>query len=269
MANEAQAKRWNDDRWAAAWTKRERLTDAVSPYLLETADVATGQRVCDIGCGGGALTIAAADAVAPDGRAVGVDISAPLLRLARGRAEQSGVTNVRFEQMDVQTTPLDEAPFDLVLSQFGVMFFDEPTRAFGAIRSLLTAGGRFVFVCWQGVEHNPWHVGTALRPLLPPPRVPPPGKSPAGPFVLGDDEYVRDLLGAAGFAGVESTPHETTVRAPADAVVDRSLLQFMGVAPQREDEARAVVGRHLAQFAVGPEEYEYPLAFRVYEAVNP
>ncbi len=269
MANEAQSKRWNDDRWVAAWPKRERLTDAVSPYLLHTADVRTGQRVCDIGCGGGALTIAVAHAAAPDGRAVGIDISAPLLELARRRAEQSGAPNVRFVQIDVQTTPLDEAPFDLAVSQFGVMFFDEPTRAFGAIRRLLTAGGRFVFACWQGVEHNPWHVGTVLRPLLPPPPVPPPGKSPAGPFVLGDDEYVRDLLGAAGFAAVESTPHETTVRAPADAVVDRSLLQFMGVAPEHEGEARAVVERHLDRFVVGPEEYEYPLAFRVYEAVNP
>jgi len=269
VANEAQSKRWNDDQWAAAWPKRERLTEAVSPYLLEAADVRTSERVCDIGCGGGALTVAVARAVAPDGHVVGIDISAPLLQLARRRAAQSGVPNVRFVQMDVQTTPLDEAPFDLAVSQFGVMFFDEPTMAFGAIRSLLTVGGRLVFACWQGVEHNPWHVGTALRPLLPPPLVPPPGKSPAGPFVFGDDEYVRDLLGAAGFVAVESTPHETTVRAPADAVVDRSLLQFMGVAPEREDAAQAVVERHLAQFAVGPDEYEYPLAFRIYEAVNP
>ena len=109
----------------------------------------------------------------------------------------------------------------------------------------LAAGGRFVFACWQDVERNPWHVGTALRPLLPPPPIPPPGKSPVGPFVLGDDEYVRDLLGGAGFAAVEGTPHETTVRAPADAVVDRSLLPFMGVSPEDEDEALEVVERHL------------------------
>jgi SAM-dependent methyltransferase len=269
VANEAQSKRWNDDRWAAAWPKRERLTEAVSPYLLEAAGVRNGHRVCDIGCGGGALTIAVAEAAAPDGQVVGIDISAPLLRVARRRAEECGVPNVRFVQADVQTTPLGEAPFDLAVSQFGVMFFDEPTRAFRAIRGLLAAGGRLVFACWQGVEHNPWHVGTVLRPLLPPPPVPPPGKSPAGPFVLGDDEYVRDLLGAAGFGAVESTPHETTVRAPADAVVDRSLLQFMGVAPARDDAAQALVERHLAQFAVGPDEYEYPIAFRVYEAVNP
>ncbi len=269
MANEAQSKRWNDDRWAAAWPKRERLTDAVTPYLLETAGVRTGQRVCDIGCGCGALTVAVAEAAAPEGEVVGIDISAPLLQMARRRAEQSGVPNVHFVEMDVQTTSLDEAPFDLAVSQFGVMFFDEPTAAFRAIRGLLTVGGRLVFACWQDVEHNPWHVGTALRPLVPPLPVPPPGKSPTGPFVLGDDEYVRDLLGAAGFASVESAPYETTVRAPADAVVDRSLLQFMGVAPECEDAAQAVVERHLAQFAVGTDEYEYPLAFRVYDAVSP
>ncbi len=269
MANEAQSKRWNDDQWAASWPKRERLTDAVTPYLLEVADVRTGQRVCDIGCGCGALAFAVADAAAPEGEVVGLDISAPLLQIARRRAEQSRVANVHFVQMDVQTTPLDETPFDLAVSQFGLMFFDEPTAAFRAIRGLLTVGGRLVFACWQDVEHNPWHVATALRPLLPPPPVPPPGKSPAGPFVLGDDEYVRDILGAAGFADIESTPHETTVRAPADAVVDRSLLQFMGVAPEHEDAAQEVVDRHLGQFAVGPDEYEYPLAFRVYDAANP
>ena len=94
-----------------------------------------------------------------------------------------------------------------------------------------------MFACWQDVEHNPWHVRTALRAMLPPPPVPAPGKSPVGPFAFGDDEYVRELLEGAGFAAVESTPHETTVRAPASAVFDRALLQFMGVPPEREDEA--------------------------------
>ncbi len=245
------------------------MTDAVSPYLLKTADAQRHQRVCDIGCGGGALTIALAGIVGPDGEVVGIDISAPLLDLARTRAMKSGVPNAHFVQSDVQTTSPGQAPFDLAVSQFGVMFFDEPTAALRTIRSLLTPGGRFVFACWQGVEHNPWHVVTALRPMLPPPPVPPPGKSPVGPFVFGDDEYVRDLLGAAGFAVVEGTSHETTVRAPASAVIERSLLHFMGVPPEREDEALAAVERHLDRFAVGPDDYDYPIAFMVYEAVNP
>ena len=111
-------------------------------------------------------------------------------------------------------------------------------------------------------------LATALRAFVPPPPVPPPGKSPVGPFAFGDDEYVRDILGGAGFTEVESTAHEITVRAPASAVVDRSLLRSWASPPERLDEAEGLVERHLERFVVGPDEYEYPLAFRVYEAVN-
>jgi SAM-dependent methyltransferase len=268
VANEVESRRWNDPGWTTAWQYREKLTDAVSPYLLQAIDARPGQRVCDIGCGGGTLTLALAAAVAPEGEVVGCDISAPLVDVARGRAERSGQDNVRFVQMDVQTDSLVDEPFDQVVSQMGVMFFDEPAVAFAAIRGLLTQGGRLVFACWQGVEHNPWHVRTALRPLLPAPPTPPPGKSPVGPFVLGDDEYVRDLLDAAGFADVRGTAHEITLHAPASAVADPSQLAVLGLPADREEEAQAVMERHLGRFAVGPDEYEYPLAFMVYEAAN-
>ena len=224
--------------------------------------------MCDIGCGGGALSVALAGLVAPGGRVSGLDISAALLELARERARRAGVDGVDFVAMDVQTDRWEGEPFDLAVSQLGVMFFDEPTAAFGAIRGLLVPGGRLVFACWQDVEHNPWHVSHALRPLLAAPPVPPPGKSPVGPFTLGDEEYARDILGGAGFGAVESTAHEITVRAPASAVFDSSLLGFMGIAPERLDEAHALMEGHLARFAVGPDEYEYPLGFRVFEAVN-
>jgi SAM-dependent methyltransferase len=268
VANERESKRWNDGRWTASWPNRERITEALSPYLLEAAGARAGSRACDIGCGGGALTIALAGAVGPGGRAVGIDFSAPLVELARRRAAEAGVGNAEFVVMDVQTEPPGQEPFELVVSQLGVMFFDEPLAAFGAIRDLLVAGGRFVFACWQGVEDNPWHTGSALRSLVPAPPVPPAGKSPVGPFTFGDDEYVRDVLSGAGFGPVESRAHAVTVRAPASAVVDRSLLPFMGVAPERLAEAEALVEGHLERFAVAPGEYEYPLAFRVYEAVN-
>jgi SAM-dependent methyltransferase len=268
VANEKETKRWNDDRWVAAWPKRERLTEALTPYLLSTAAAAPGQRVCDIGCGGGAQTIALAREVGPTGQVVGLDVSAPLLELARTRAAEAGVTNVEFEVRDVQTGGLGPEPFDLVVSQLGVMFFDEPTAAFSTIRAGLRPGGRLVFVAWQWVELNPWHTGTVFRRFLPAPRHPGPGKSPVGPFSLGDDEYARDVLGGAGFSGVIATPVQITVRAPADAVADRSLFGFMGVAPDQTDDVGAALDEHLEEFAVGDGVYEYPLAFRVYEAVN-
>jgi hypothetical protein len=91
-----------------------------------------------------------------------------------------------------------------------------------------------------------------------------------GPFALGDDEYVRELLEAAGYTGVESSAYERKVRAPASAVVDHDLLSFMGVVSDQLDEAIAILDRHLAQFAVDGEAdvYEYPLAFMVYVARN-
>jgi SAM-dependent methyltransferase len=224
--------------------------------------------VCDIGCGGGGLTTRLASLVGADGDAVGIDVSAPLLQLGRERADQAGVANIRFVQLDVQTGTLHEAPFDIAVSQFGVMFFDEPTAAFGVIRRYLKPGGRFVFACWQSVERNPWYLATSMRPLLPPPAVPAPGKSPVGPFSLGDDEYVRDILAAAGFGDVDGTPHETKVRAPASAVFDHTMLRFMGVPPDRGDDALQIVARHLQRFAVGEDEYEYPLAFTIYQDSN-
>jgi SAM-dependent methyltransferase len=268
VANEKEAQRWNDDQWVAAWPKRERLTDALTPHLLSVAAAGSGHRVCDIGSGGGAQTIALAEEVGPTGQVVGFDISAPLVELARSRAEDAGVGNVSFVVRDVQTDGLGGEPFDLAVSQLGVMFFDEPTAAFRAIRAGLRPGGRLVFACWQWVERNLWHTGTVLRPFVAPPPLPERGKSPVGPFSLGDDEYVRDTLGGAGFAQIESTALGITVRAGASAVVDRSLLGFMGVAPELLGEAEAALDRHLERFAVGDGVYEYQLAFRVYEAVN-
>jgi SAM-dependent methyltransferase len=266
VANEAETRKWNDEQWVESWRHREKLTDGVTPYTLDAVGAQPGQRVCDIGCGGGGLTTMLAGLVAPDGAAVGIDLSAPLLAMGRERADQAGVANIRFVQLDVQTGTLDEARFDIAVSQFGVMFFDEPTAAFRVIRSYLKPGGRFVFACWQSVERNPWYLATSMRPLLPPPPVPAPGKSPVGPFSLGDDEYVRDILAAAGFGDVRGTPHETKVRAPASAVFDQTMLRFMGVPPECKDDALHIVDRHLERFAVGEDEYEYPLAFTIYRA---
>jgi SAM-dependent methyltransferase len=265
VANESETRRWNHPGWVAAWPERERLTDTVTPYLVKAVDARSGQRLFDVGCGGGSLAITLADAVAP-GEVVGFDISSALLELARRRAAEAGRSNVRFVDMDVQTGTLELGPFDLAVSQFGVMFFDEPTAALAAIKTRLAPDGRFVFACWQSVERNPWHVGTALRPLLPPPATPPPGKSPVGPFAFGDEEYVRELLEAAGFGSVRVEAHEATVRGPAQAVTHPSLFGLMGVPPDREEEATARLEAHLAQFAIGPGEFEYPLAFMIFDA---
>jgi len=175
-ANEFERRRWNDERWAALWPRRERLTDKVTAYLLAAVALRPGERVLEVGSGGGKAALAAADAVGSTGAVVGADLSAPLHQLAEQRAREAGAGNVGFCLADVQTDKLEGGPFDVAMSKFGVMFFDEPIIAFANIRTHLKRDGRIVFACWQSSEQNPWFFAPAVAPFVPPPPEPQPGE---------------------------------------------------------------------------------------------
>jgi SAM-dependent methyltransferase len=264
--NDAERRRWNDARWTAVWPKRERLTGEVTAYVLRAAALRPAERVLDVGSGGGKTSIAAAHAVGPEGAVVGADISVPLRALAERRAEEAGVGNVTFVTLDVQVDPVPGGPFDVAISQFGVMFFEEPVTGFGNIRAHLAPGGRLVFACWQSSEQNPWNFGSAIAEFLPPPPPPAPGKSPTGPFALADPERTTGILQAAGFADIRRTPLEITVEAPSNSVVDDDQLVVMGIPADRLAAAQAAVDAHMRQFALTPELSRFPLAFQVFEA---
>ena len=268
VANEGEFLRWNDDRWTSAWTDREKLTSSVSPYLSKVIAPQRGQLVLDVGCGGGGISLSMAEEVGPSGLVAGVDISAPLLELARKRSNTLGLSNLQFHHSDMQSDDIEGRPFDLAVSQFGVMFFDEPVVAFGNIRRHLRRGGRFVFAAWQALEMNPWHIGTALRSVVPPPPLTRPGKSAPGPFTLGEVGHATSILLDAGFTDVFHTAIEISVIGPASTIVDRSLLDFMGVPQESLKRASDLIERHLDRLRVGADEYKFPLAFNVFEATN-
>jgi SAM-dependent methyltransferase len=264
--NEAERRRWNDARWTAFWPKRERLTDAVTAYVLDAAALQPGEHVLDVGPGGGKTSIAAAKAVGSAGAVVGADVSVPLRGLAERRAAESGAGNVTFCTLDVQTDTVPGGPFDAAISQFGVMFFEEPVIGFANIRAHLVPGGRLVFACWQSSEQNPWTFFSAIADFVPPPPEPALGKSPTGPFALADAVRTTEILRSAGFVDIGRTAYEITVDAPRDSVVDDDQLEVMGIAPDRLAAAQALVDAHLQQFEVTPELSRFPLAFQVFEA---
>ena len=265
-ANEAQRRRWNNDEWVAVWPKREALTDAVTPYLFDALALQPGERVLDVGCGGGKPTIAAAQAVGPTGNAIGADISKQLTELAAQRAAEAHVNNVMFRVADVQTEPIPEGPFAVVMSQFGVMFFDEAQKAFTNIHAHLAPGGRLVFACWQTFDRAPWSVATVLGGIIAPMPEPAPGKNAVGPFSLGDPDHTRGILEAAGFANVQPAAHDLLAEVPRDAVVDEAQLRINGVPEERLTEAMALVNDHLAQFETGSGTLQVPLAFLIFQA---
>ena len=268
-ANQAEWRRWNDERWTGSWPAREQLTSAVTPTLVDRIAVGPGAKVLDVGSGGGALALELGSRVGPQGRVVGVDLSGALVELARARAEERSLRTVTFVVADAQTDELPGAPFDLAVSQFGVMFFEDPVAAFANIAASLRPAGRLAFVSWQSAARNPWHTGPALKPFVPPGPEPLAGSYVPGPFGLGDAAATAAILAEAGFVEVEHEDHELVVRAGPRAIGDPALFGFLGIASDDTERANAALSRHLEQFRVSEAQYDFPLAFSIWTARRP
>jgi SAM-dependent methyltransferase len=181
----------------------EALLAPFGQAMLDAAQLQPGERVLDVGCGYGTSTLEAAEGVAPSGRVVGIDISAAMLEPARQRVAAAGVDNVALLQADAQVHPFEPASFDVVISRFGVMFFDDPEAAFANLARALRPGGRLVFACPQDPLRSEWvriAFGAAVGALGRAPDLGPAGAP--GPFALANGDRLARLLTAAGFRDV-------------------------------------------------------------------
>ncbi len=118
---------------------------------FSVAAIAPGERVLDIGCGSGETSLMAAKAVGPGRCGDRTGYLPTLLALAGLRAE--GIANLSFIEADASVHDF-KPEFDLLLSRFGVMFFDDPLTAFANIRKAAAPGGRLAFVCWRALGEN-------------------------------------------------------------------------------------------------------------------
>jgi SAM-dependent methyltransferase len=214
IANKEQAEHWNNSDDVGHWVTEQARYDAMlAPFadvLLEGAQLTTIDRVLDVGCGCGATTLAAAR-VSTDGNAHGVDLSGPMLERARADADSAGIHNASFQQADVQVHRFDQDTFDVVISRFGIMFFNEPGAAFRNIRGATRSGGRLSFVCWRPMIDNQWMIvpGAALMEHVP---APDPGPSGApGMFAFAEPDYPRHVLGSAGWRDITVAARDTSM----------------------------------------------------------
>lgn len=170
-----------------------------------------------------------------------------MLEHARGISREEGLTNVSFEQADAQVHAFPAAGFDVAISRFGAMFFDDPAAAFGNIGHALRSGGRLVLLVWQARERNAW--STTIRDAIAGDmEVPPPPMTGPSPFSLGDPGVAGGILAAAGFTDVSFTDvHEPVYYGPDAAVAlgvvsglrsTRELLEGMD-----EEQAEQAVAR--------------------------
>jgi SAM-dependent methyltransferase len=145
------------DRFGAATVSRLRL--------------APGHRVLDLCCGAGASALPAARAVGPAGQVLGVDVAAPLLALARGRAADQGVANIEFQQGDATSTGLPDGSFDAVVCVFGVFFAPDMTAFAAEMWRLVRPGGVLAVTTWGPGLFEPgngifWEAVAAVAPSL-------------------------------------------------------------------------------------------------------
>ncbi len=243
---EPTAEYWNDVA-GPKWVEAQQMMDVVlathGTALVQRSGVAEGARVVDVGCGCGWLSLELARKGAS---VVGVDVSRPMLGRAQERANAEGLA-VEFVEADAETWKPDLGSIDRIVSRFGVMFFPDPAAAFRNMRSWLSPGGQLVFLCWQGLEANPWLTESAAisaRHVEPEPT----RAGAPGPFSLGDPNTLRGLLAGAGFERVALVDARIPMRMPGpiDAIVDfylgRADLQAaMDSSQSARDDVQAAV----------------------------
>ena len=186
-----------------AWVSQQAVISdvftSVTSVSFKAAAAKPGEHVVDIGCGTGDTLLDFAKVVGPSGAALGVDVSVPMLGFARHRAAEAGYGNVSCALADATTYAFEPRWADLVYSRFGVMFFDDPLKAFTNIRGGMKPGGRLVFVCFRTMPESPWFRVPieAARPHLP--AQPPADPLAPGMFSFAREERVRGILSDAGF----------------------------------------------------------------------
>ena len=201
--NLEQLRAWDGDEgafWAANADTFERSIADFDPAFLDAGGVGRTDRVLDVGCGTGGTTIAAAR-LAPEGSALGVDLSTAMLAVARRTAEEEGLTNVEFLQADAQVHPFAPGAFDVAISRTAAMFFADRVAALANIAAALRPRGRLVLLVWQPPDRNEWFTGLTGA-LAAGRQLPPPPADAPHPFTLADPSVAARTVTAAGFTGV-------------------------------------------------------------------
>jgi ubiquinone/menaquinone biosynthesis C-methylase UbiE len=220
--HDEQQKLWNSSAGNAWVDMQETLDQLFRPFEELLSEKLSGA-VLDVGCGTGATTLAAARRVGPGQRCVGVDISEPMLAVARARSAREGL-QARFIAADAQSYVFERAQFDLVISRFGVMFFEDSVQAFSNLRRAAKSGAGLHFVAWRSPAENPF-MTTAARAA--PPLVPQlaamanrPADAP-GQFAFSDADRVRALLEQSGWHDMQLQPLDVTCTLP-----ERDLVRY-------------------------------------------
>lgn len=175
--------------------------------VVEAAQIEAGQSVLDVACGTGVLTLAAAESVGPDGSVVGLDINEGMLAVARKKAP-----GIKWRQGQAESLPFLDDSFDAVISQFGLMFFDDRRAALGEMVRVLRPNGRLAVAVWDLLENTPGYAAvTRLLQRLFGDQI---ADALRAPYGLGDTQVLQAIFTGIGLAEVRISTLEGRARFP-------------------------------------------------------
>lgn len=189
-----------------------------APRVADVAGLGAGERVLDVACGTGILAREAVRRVGDRGMVAGVDLSAGMLAVARRLAPK-----VEFREGAAESLPFQDHSFDAVVSQFGLMLFEDRERAVREMLRVLRSGGRFAVCVWNDLEHNAAYAAeVALLERTA-------GEAAAdglrAPFSLGDRDSLGTLFDDAGAHGAKVETRTGTARFPSARVMVEADLR--------------------------------------------
>jgi enediyne biosynthesis protein CalE5 len=252
---------------AQGWRRWEPMFQSFSwPLALRmaaVAEVGSGQRVLDVGCGIGDPTLQVAVLVGPHGRVLGLDIAEGMIAIARERAAALGLSHAEFRVDDVTTAALPATDFDVVLGRWSLIYLEDVPRVLERLRSALVPGGRIAVTAWAPPDVNPWFTvpQEALARIR---RVPRQDPDRPGVFHLSTDGALARALVGAGFQAVGQERVVLSQPARDGAEFWRMMTDTGGpLAPLIEELSSAEMGQVAADVAARLERYRAGDVLRV------
>jgi ubiquinone/menaquinone biosynthesis C-methylase UbiE len=208
-----------------AWIEMQGLLERVfKPFeelLVEAVSRAPGSRALDVGCGTGGTTLAIARLLGEKGRSVGIDISDAMIAAAQSRSKRES-TPASFICADAQRYAFERASFDRIISRFGVMFFDDPVRAFVNLRRAAANNAVLRFIAWRSAAENPFMTTAerAAAPLLP--NLSARQLDAPGQFAFASDRWVYTILEESGWGEIDVRPIDIACTLP-----EKELIPYL------------------------------------------
>ena len=142
--------------WSARAEQISRLSMPVSVWMVDALALQPGHDVLELAAGTGEVGFLAAEQIAPGGTLISSDFVPEMITAAQARAEQLGIDNVRFRQIDAEGIDQPAASLDGVLCRWGYMLMADGEAALRETRRVLKPGARVALAAWTSPSENPW-----------------------------------------------------------------------------------------------------------------